>query len=181
MHPDYVYACLKAPYSKNTKPFKNWSLPGRLPAVDYDLGQDGTSYHDKVSENTSEKPGGATNNGRTYRNDGVDIGFSKEENSPYLGWTEAGEWLAYTVTVRESGFYAFSLRHAGKAGKIKLTADTELTLATADIPATASDTDWKNLSTGIFRLEKGTHTLRLYVEEGGFNLNYLQFDKQSGK
>ena len=63
------------------------------------------AYHDIVSENIHEGDNkwAKWNTGNEYRNDGVDIAQYGEDY--YVGWTEEGEWLQYTIdNVRASNF-----------------------------------------------------------------------------
>ena len=65
------------------------ALPGVVKLADYLPGGEGVGYHD------SDK----VNEGNGYRTDGVDIGASGRGEAPWsVGWTKAGEWLAYGWT-----------------------------------------------------------------------------------
>ena len=54
------------------------------------------------------------NQGQVYRNDGVDI-FQDKDDLFFVGQTEAGEWLQYSVDVSAAGSYqlVFSGRGSG--------------------------------------------------------------------
>ena len=55
--------------------------------------------------------------GGVYRNDGVDIEYNGNEGISYnIGWTEAGEWLGYTIEDVSPGTYDIDIRVAGFGG-----------------------------------------------------------------
>jgi len=69
-------------------------MPGRIEAEDFDVGGQGVAYHDLTLENEGDK----------YRPDAVAIEPTTDLEGGYnVGWTEAGEWLAYTVDVASTG------------------------------------------------------------------------------
>ena len=74
-------------------------IPGTIEAEDFDEGGEGVAYHDRDPENQEKKR-------PAYRQGGVDLEWRAAASQEYnLGWTRAGEWLIYTVDVRESGTY----------------------------------------------------------------------------
>ena len=76
-------------------------MPGRIEAENFDNGGEGVAYHDTT-------PG---NSGGAYRNTDVDLEVSSDGGYD-VGWTAAGEWLNYTVSVASSGSYTVGLRVA---------------------------------------------------------------------
>ena len=78
--------------------FKPHTIPGTVEAEDFDSGCPGDAYYDRDN----------INEGGQYRpNEGVDI--EKCTAGGYdVGWTHAGEWMAYTVTVSKSSTYQVS-------------------------------------------------------------------------
>lgn len=116
-HRDIIDAMIRQVATTDTKPWARHSLGSEgctIFASDYDLGRDGYAYKDldvqniRGSENPHERGG---NLGRAYRNDGVDIfrGDAPEGNGYYVGSTEEGEWLKYTLQVAEAGDYTLTL------------------------------------------------------------------------
>jgi hypothetical protein len=77
------------------------SIPGQIEAENYDLGGPGIGYADSTPGN---EQGVAV-----YRGDDVDIKESAAGGYA-VGWTTAGEWLAYTVDVERDGFYTIEAR-----------------------------------------------------------------------
>jgi len=79
IHSDVVDAMIRQPHSDRALPFaagRFGSGPFEIQAVDYDLGPPGVAYVDRVDANYRTDTGkerSEWNDGRTYRNDGVDI------------------------------------------------------------------------------------------------------------
>src|SRR5262249_23024749 len=72
------------------------SLPGKVEVENYDNGGQNLAYFDTTPGNT----GGA------YRSDDVDIEPTADTGGGYdVGWTQAGEWLLYSVNVTNAGTY----------------------------------------------------------------------------
>jgi hypothetical protein len=112
-HKDIIDAMFRQVATTDIKPWADNNLSAEgltIPASDYDLGRNGHAYNDldviniRGSENTRERGG---NRGHGYRNDGVDIfrGETEGGNGWWVGQTEEGEWLKYTVNATEAGEY----------------------------------------------------------------------------
>ncbi|MHC2993751.1 glycosyl hydrolase family 5 [Pontibacter sp. HJ8] len=185
-HKDVIDAMFRQVQTNEVKPFKKHTLTGKATifAVDYDLGRNGIAYFDQDTANYYISTGGertAWNHGRTYRNDGVDILPIKDEvtNGYGIGWTQAGEWLQYTLQVQKAGTYSLGLRIASEnPGSVSLQANGAAIPGTIAIPATGSSTNWQTIGKTGVRLKKGQNTLRVQVEKGGFDLNYIQLSKK---
>src|SRR5205085_9022731 len=119
-HPDVIDAMMRQPHSNRALPFKpNRVGPGggQVAAVDSDLGPPGIAYADRVDGDYHTETGGERtewNDGRTYRNDGVDIARGPD-GSPYVTAFEAGEWMQYTLNAATAGPRAASLIVAADA------------------------------------------------------------------
>ena len=111
-------------YTKPTQPFKKMTLPGKIEAATYDEGKNGEAYSDVVFRTTQFGIGGgdytAWNSGWYFRNDGVDIQYSNEEQAAVVAWTEDSEWMNYTVSVTENGIYPVKARVAGYGGALSI-------------------------------------------------------------
>jgi thermitase len=146
------------------------SLPGRIQAEDYKAGGEGVGYHDLT----------AGNSGGAYKNDNVDIQATTDAGGGYnVGWTQAGEWLAYNVNVQESGTYKFTARLAsGVAGTKTLTASIDgAAVATFSTTTAAGWQSWINVVIPSVSLTAGNHQLRLTLGSANLNLNYLDVEK----
>jgi hypothetical protein len=116
------------------KPWKGvpQTIPGRVQCELYDLGGEGTGYHDSDSVNHGSGHLNPVNG--NYLNEfrigeGVDISYTKtgdidnnqynfvnpDMNQLYVGWTVPGEWLNYTVSVKQSGLYRIGLMYTCNA------------------------------------------------------------------
>jgi hypothetical protein len=141
-------------------------VPGRIQAEHYDIGPEGTAYHDT-------KP---TNEGNVFRADGVDIEACEDEGGGWdVGWIQPGEWLRYSIVVRRKGRFRAELRIASlsREGRIIV----ELDGKPLGKPIKAADTgDWQLWSTvkgDVVEFPEGEHTLRVRVEKSAVNLNWI--------
>ncbi|MBU1097612.1 MAG: cellulase family glycosylhydrolase [Bacteroidetes bacterium] len=181
--PGVIDALFRQQYDQTSIPYKQNSIPGRIFAVDYNLGMRGVAYSDKDYENTTGSPGGqAWNNGGIYRNDGVDIEPCTDQltNGFNVGWIESGEWLKYTVDVPETGYFNLSIRYAAgnSNGKIMLSMSGTSLSGLVSLPSTGGWQNWKTITIENIRVESGKKELMVQLYFGGFNLNYFQFTKQ---
>ncbi len=181
-------------------------IPGKLQFEYYDVGGEGIAYHDIDSTNSGS--GGLNKADGTYlhefrKTDAVDISYTKfrkplidnspynfidpEENDLYVGWTEPGEWLKYTIDVQQKGVYALDIMYtANKDGRISFAVNDQLVADSILITSTFVEADtiawrqwhhWnylKNIATLEF--EKGLQTFTINtVETGNMNYNYIRF------
>lgn len=154
------------------------SIPGTLQAENYDIGGEGYSYHDTSSNNEGDA---------SFRtNDGVDI--VKGNNGKAIGYTDADEWLEYTVNVKETGKYTCeAVVSSGTTGSKfivqRVKGTTKTLLATFDVPQTANN-DWgtyTTLSKDITTtLTAGEQVFRITIKGKQCNIDKLIFTlKQS--
>ncbi|HLP40452.1 MAG TPA: discoidin domain-containing protein, partial [Fibrobacteria bacterium] len=130
------------------------SLPGRIQAEDYKAGGPGVGFYDVT----------AANEGGAYRTDAVDIEFTGDVGGGFnVGWTVAGEWLAYDVTVPEAGVFDFTARVASNvAGTKTLRLDVDgVQAGTFDLTTAAGWHTYSDLALNGVGLTAGNHTLRL--------------------
>ena len=180
-------------------------IPGKIQCEFYDLGGEGIAFHDSDSINSGS--GGLNPADGTYLNEfrikeSVDISYTKkkdhvddnpynmvtpEMNQLYVGWTNPGEWINYTVNVTKSGNYTVGLRYTANGnGTISLSIDGMDVSGNILVPTTHQDKDsvawrqwhhWNHVDpiTQV-KLEKGIHVLRLTtVANGNMNYDYLEF------
>ncbi|WP_369058423.1 cellulase family glycosylhydrolase [Caulobacter sp. 73W] len=120
-HPDVIDAMIRLPHSDETKPFKTHLVGkagGTIQTVDYDLGPIGRAYFDTDAANyhiSTGKERSLWNNGRTYRNDGVDIAVSTS-GALHVSDFKTGEWMQYSLQAEAAGTYAVELKVVAKAG-----------------------------------------------------------------
>ncbi len=173
---DVIDAMFRQTRTTATKPYKKHVFPGKVYAVDYDLGRLHQAYYDRDYSNTEFRA--PTNRGGEYRNDGVDIEACSDQttNGYNVGWTENGEWLQYTIDVKQTGSYAFSFRVAAEnnGGSFYLKMDGNRLGDKITVPATGGYQKWETLEMAPVQLTSGKHTFRIEMETGGFNLNFFR-------
>lgn len=155
--------CATSAPERPTKPWggKAAVIPGVVEAEHYDEGPAGTAYADVD----------AKNEGVAYRGEtGVDIeGRPDASNLHGIGWTRAGEWLVYTVDVKEGGTYAIEIPVASskEGGTFRLEFDGVDRTGPIKIPDTGG---WKILKTirheGV-KLDAGLRTMKMVMIEAG--------------
>lgn len=182
---DVIDAMFRQVYSKETNPFKKHSLPGKIFATEYDLGQMNQAYLDKDYQNLWVSSGKHSewNSGNQMRNDGVDIEKcnDKTTNGYSISSIQDGEWLQYTFNLDEANKFEVSIRYSNEktSGKVYLTDENGTKISEAiNLSATGGNSKWATLSLGSINLKKGINKLRIYFEKGNFKLNYLEFNRQ---
>lgn len=136
------------------------SVPGLIEAENFDRGGEGVAYHDMT----------ASNDGGSYRNEGVDIDNGIDSERGYaIGHIRAGEWTKYTVNVAQSGTYSLDLRVAsqGPGGAFHVEVDGQDETGEFNLPQTGSDNSWTTITKGSISLSSGTHTIRLVCDANG--------------
>lgn len=148
--------------------FKPHHIPGTIEAEDFDIGCPGDAYYDRDD----------INEGGQYRlNQGVDI--EKCAVGGYnAGWTHAGEWMAYTVTLSQSASYkiAFYVASAYDSGKLHLECDGVDKTGIISIPNTGGFQNWEVVEKTV-NLDAGQHVLKLVVDGDYFNVDKMVFEE----
>ncbi|HLP40574.1 MAG TPA: S8 family serine peptidase, partial [Fibrobacteria bacterium] len=148
------------------------SLPGRIEVENYKTGGPGQGYYDLTAGNI----GGA------YRTDDVDIEATTDMGGGFdVGWTQAGEWLAYDVNVVQAGTYTLTARLAsGAAGTKTMTMSVDgMNVATFNFTDAAGWQSWRDVAVPGVNLAAGPHVVRLTMNTGDFNVNYVQVAVES--
>jgi hypothetical protein len=177
-------------------------IPGKIQCEFYDQGGEGIAYHDSDSINNGSgklNPANGTFLNEFRMNEGVDISYTKTgevDNNPYnvvepimgqlyVGWTEPGEWINYTVNVNRTGIYEIGLMYTASGdGSISLDLDGKQLTQELLIPSTRNDKEtiawrqwhhWNRIdSLATVKLDKGIHVLTLNtVLHGNMNYDYL--------
>lgn len=180
---DVIDAMFRQVYSSETKPYKKHTLPGKVFATEYDLGQMKQAYLDTDYQNLWVSSGKRTewNSGNQMRNDGVDIEKcdDNKSNGYHVSHIEDGEWLQYTFDSNEAKKFNVVIRYSNEkaGGKVYLVDEAGNKLSEAVTLATSGGNEkWATASLGKITLKKGTNKVRVYFEKGNFNLNYLEFN-----
>ncbi|WP_025741995.1 carbohydrate-binding protein [Aquimarina pacifica] len=158
----------------NQTAYTTHTIPGIIEAEDFDNGGEGISYTDTETNNK----------GKAYRtNEGVDIETTEDTDGEYnVGWINDNEWLEYTISDVQSGSYEISFRIAAKNN---ISSSIEVTLGNAylgeiAIPQTGDWQIWDTVTLSGIDLTSGTNDiLRLKINGGSFNLNYIEFKAEN--
>lgn len=176
---DVIDAMFRQVQTKDTKKYKNHSLPGKVFATEFDLGQNGFAYFDKDVANYDGTKFTPWNKGGKMRNDGVDISSCTDKitNGFQVSFIEEGEWLQFTVDVKKESVFAVDIRYSSESsgGKMYLESEGKKILGMIELPSTGSFSTWKTISLQKVLLKKGINKIRLRFAGGGFNLNFLEF------
>jgi len=152
--------------------FEQNTIPGIIEAENFDLGCPGDAYFDKDEINAG---------GKYRKNQPVDIDTCSA-GTYLIGWTNAGEWLAYTVSVRKSATYQVSLYLATiyETAKLHLEIDGSNLSDSVSVPNTAGFQNW-TMITKTVKLDEGRHVIKLHIDNGGFNIDKMVFKENNDK
>ena len=99
-----------------------------------------------------------------------------------IGYTSPGDYAEYNVRVNTKGIYNIKSRIAsdGQYGKFSLVLidvnQNQTNLGNVNTIATGGWQNWFTLTSSNHTLNPGLYTLRLNVINGGFNLNWMDFE-----
>ena len=174
--PGVIASLIDPEYGEVSKPYSDHSIPGIIPAAEYDIGAWGLSYTDSDYYNNGD---GNYNDGWSFRNDGVDIEANSEDDEiPYtVGWTDAGEWLGYTIQNVTPGTYDLKVRIAApSSGGIFFVQLDGTNLAVIDVPSTGGWYDWQNVLIPDVEVSSGEQFLKIQIVQAGFNIARIKFE-----
>ena len=164
----------------DSKPYKGkpHQIPGKIEAEHFDEGKPGVAYHD-----VDEKNHGANYRGPTQ----VDIEKRPDASNGHgVGWTREGEWLNYTVEVKQSGAYSLEIPVASnkKGGVFHLEIGGKNITTPIQIPDTGGWQILKLLRQEKIKLTKGRHVIRVVMDSKGpsgstGDIDYFKFEKTS--
>jgi hypothetical protein len=193
------------PFTDSVYPGGPQEISGRIMCAYYDFGGEGVAYHDTdpVNHGSGElNPADGSYLHEFRMNEGVDTSYTKSngvDDSPYnfvepklgqlyVGWTEPGEWVKYTVEVKQTGLYSVSLFYtSNRGGEIAISVNDRNETGIIQIQSTyhpEDPLDWRqwhhwNRMNGIakIKLEEGIQVLTLHtVSNGNMNYGYLDFE-----
>ena len=146
------------------------TLPGIVQLEDYDEGGQSVSFYDKDF----------VNEGGSYREDGVDIVQvdSADASKGYaIGYTQAGEWLEYSVNVVTASKFVFRANVADglEGGSIRLFIDGKAVTDTIAVPQTEDWNTYTLVDGETGEIEKGDHVLRVQFTGSYVNIDWIQF------
>jgi chitinase len=142
------------------------NIPGKVEAENYNWGGNNVGYYDLTNSNL----GGAYRTGKVDMEDCVDVGAGYD-----VGWTDAGEWLEYSVNIATTGNYDFQTRvatqNAGNTFYISI--DGVNVTGSISVPSTGGWQKWQTVNTNNISLTQGVRKMKIVLSTGGFNLNYV--------
>ncbi len=169
-------------YVSNTRPFNgphvlSAETPCLIYAADFDFGGEGYAFHDSDSGNSI-----GNDNYRQSRGDSNSTPVEVEGDGTNIGYTNAGEWLLYTIDVKDAGEYRveINLSAASDGGQFHLEIDGIDVTGLISVPNNGSWNDWRwmEMSSPILTtLTEGRHQLKFYFNNSGYNLRALKFPK----
>lgn len=120
------------------------SVPGTIPAIGYDVAagdENGVtfSYHGKPVQ-TKFRPGPDSIGIAIFGKGHVSTtGTPEAPDQVYVGWTHGGEWLKYTLDVKEAGTYVIGAKVAAgsKGATLTFSFTPGVTTGEIEIPTTA--------------------------------------------
>lgn len=153
-----------------------WAVPGKIQMEDFDdpgKGRDGSSYSDK----DNDKNQGDSD----YRKEtGVDL--YKKATGVIVGYNQAGEWLEYTINVKEAGDYTLFAAVASSGGSaFNFTLDGKELTGDIEVPANVvgegeeqNFDDYNKVQANVV-LPAGEHVLRFNVVKDWMDIDYITF------
>ena len=145
-------------------------IPGKIEAENFDVpgtGKANKSYYENDSEDRGE-----TN----YR-EGTGVDIYKKATGYVVGYNEEGEWLEYSVNVKEAGDYTMfaSVATSNSTSGFSLSLDGEELVENVALSGTSFD-EYVKVKANV-TLPAGEHILRMTVTGSWFDIDYFNFAK----
>ena len=145
-------------------------IPGKIEAENFDIpgtGKGNKSY----SENDSE------DRGETNYREGTGVDIYKKATGYVVGYNEEGEWLEYSVNVKEAGDYTMfaSVATSNSTSGFSLSLDGKTLVENVALSGTSFD-EFTKVKANV-TLPAGEHVLRMTVTGSWFDIDYFNFAK----
>ena len=150
-------------------------IPGIIEAEDFDSGAELFSFHDSDNKNEGDI--------KDYRKDAGGVDFVKGNGGCAIGYTATGEWLDYTVNVKEAGIYSYEATVScgspdGSAFSIDVIKDNDV-VNLCKVNVTQTDNNqWSTykVMSGEFKvpLEAGKQIIRITIDKPYVNLDKIE-------
>jgi len=156
------------------KPFKGaaFEIPGKIEAEDFDIPGVG-SGNDSYKENDSKNQGDSD-----YR-DGTGVDLYKKATGITVGYNQEGEWLEYSVNVKEAGEYSFyaSVASANETSGFQMLLDGKNITDVISVPKNEGEDNYDdyNKVRATVNLPAGEHILRFTVTGSWMDVDYFVF------
>ena len=148
-------------------------IPGIIQAENFDKGGEKLTFHDSDSNREGDTE---------YRTDAEGVDFVKGNGGTAIGYTAKGEWLEYSIDVKQAGTYEYiatvSSGVSGSGFNIGMFINSKLTtLAKVSVPQTGNN-DWSKYTTveGELsqELEVGSYILRISITSDQCNIDKIE-------
>ena len=157
-------------------------LPGKIEAENFDI--PGTGKENKTSNDADSDNHACTDEGKNaecsdYR-EGTGVDVYKKATGYVVGHNQEGEWLEYTVNVKEAGDYSMvaSVATDNSTAGFSLSVDGN-TVAEVPVSGTSWD-EFKDVKATV-PLPAGEHILRMTVTGSWFDVDYFAFSNGSSQ
>ena len=177
------------PYGGEARP-----IPGIIQAEHYDVapgGVDGITFHyNGPARNGNLRTTGDAIALARFGAGHVSIqGQPEDPDQVYVGWTQTGQWMNYSVHVKETATYRLGGHFAagGNDATLSVSFTPELKTGPLAIPTTAGYQPgvevyhvWETLDNlARIKLDAGDYVMTVKIENaGGMNIDYLSFTKE---
>jgi len=158
-------------------PFKGkaFDIPGKIEVEDFDVPGKGAG-NDSYKETDTE------DRGKTNYREGTGVDIYQKATGYVVGYNQEGEWLEYTVNVKEAGDYTMfaAVAAAGSTSSFQLSLDGKEITEEISVPAASSgedNYDDYNLVKSNVTLPAGEHVLRFTVVGAWLDVDYFSFVK----
>ena len=181
-------------YSGKPDSGQAYSIPGIIQAEHYDVapgGVDGITFHyDGPARNGDLRAtGDAIALARFGEGHVSTRGQPEDPDQIYVGWTQTGQWMKYSVHVKETATYRLGGHFAagGSDATLSVSFTPELKTGPLAIPTTAGYQPgvevyhvWETLDNlAKIKLAAGDYVMMVKIENaGGMNIDYLSFTRE---
>jgi len=162
-------------------PFKGEAIaiPGKIEAEDFDI--PGVGRNEDGTSNESYGDDSENHGDSDYRK-GTGVDLYKKATGVIVGYNSEGDWLEWTVNVKEEGDYTMfaAVAAAGSTSSFQLSLDGKDLTGVVSVPAATSGEenydDYNKVSANV-TLPAGKHILRMDVTGAWFDVDYFTFVK----
>lgn len=173
-------------FAQTNLPYKSGvTIPGKIFAVDYDMGDSNIAYADAVTEDEANSgPNGTSwNSGSFGRNDGVDTTTCTDPGTLLkVGWNDAGEWQRHSV-ICTPGTFDLYIRYAGGAagGQLNVMLNSNNVSGTVTLPSTGGYATYATyLVPGLTITNSGPSIVQINCANPGYDLLWVEFVPAGG-
>ena len=156
------------------QPFKGtaFEIPGKIEAEDFDIPGVG-SGNDSYKENDSE------DHGKSNYREGTGVDIYEKATGYVVGYNQEGEWLEYSVNVKEAGKYHLyaSVASANETSSFQMSLDGKNITDVISVPKNEGEDNYDDYSNvrATVELPTGEHILRFTVTGSWMDIDYFNF------